>query len=143
MTNLTAIGLDKYKIDYVEVHPEVDEKITRANSPNCTCWKKGKCLTLINVLTNWKNPQCPRHMTRMKFSSIRRPDGCTWEYYRCPSFRWWTRCYVTSGAHEVHEYLKRVRQQSQPFYQKTDPARFRCQCDRSLVRATSLSVKNP
>ena len=26
MTNLIAIGLDKYKKDYVKVHPEVDEK---------------------------------------------------------------------------------------------------------------------
>lgn len=26
MTNLTAIGLDKYKKDYLEVQPEVDEK---------------------------------------------------------------------------------------------------------------------
>ena len=80
VTNLTAIGLDKYKKDYVEVHPEVDEKITKADSPNCKCWEKDKCLTPINVWTNWKNLQCPRHMTPMKFSSIRRPDGSTWEY---------------------------------------------------------------
>ena len=82
VTNLTAIGLDKYKKDYVEVHPEVDQNITKTNSPNCKCWKKDKCLTPINVWTNWKNLQCPRHMTPMKFSSIRRPDGSTWEYWK-------------------------------------------------------------
>jgi len=86
---------------------------------------------------------CPRHMIPMKFNSIKRPDGSTWEYYRCPSSRFWTRCYVTCGAHEVHEYLKRASEQTHPSYEKVDPALFKCQCDKSLVLATSHSVKNP
>ena len=88
-------------------------------------------------------PTCPRHMTPMKFNSIQRPYGSTWEYYRCPSSRWWTRYYVTCGAHEVDEYLKRVSEQTHPSYQKIDPCLFRCQCDKSLILATSHSVKNP
>jgi len=86
---------------------------------------------------------CPRHMTPMRYNSIRKPDGSTWEYYRCPSSRFWTQCYVTCGAHEVREYLKRVSEQTHPSYDKVDPARFRCQCDKSLVLATSHSVHNP
>jgi len=86
---------------------------------------------------------CPRHMTPMCYDSITKSDGSTWEYYRCPTSRFWTQCYVTCGAHEVHEYLKRVSEQTHPCYEKVDPARFRCQCDKSLVLATSHSVNNP
>ena len=79
---------------------------------------------------------CPRHMTPMRYNSITKSDGSTWDYYRCPSFQFWTQCYVTCGAHEVREYLKRVSEQTHPSYDKVDPARFRRQCDKSLVLAT-------
>jgi len=97
----------------------------------------------LDVLDKHEPLLCPRHMTPMRYNSITKPDGSTWEYYRCPSSRFWTQCYVTCGAHEVREYLKRVSEQTHPSYDKVDPTRFRCQCDKSLVLATSHSVHNP
>ena len=79
----------------------------------------------------------------MKFGSVQTPNGSTWEYYRCPSFRFFTKCYVTCGAREVSTYLQRVAEQTHPCFKKIDPARFRCQCNKSLVLVTSHSANNP
>ena len=46
-------------------------------------------------------------------------------------------------VHEVGDYLRRVERQTHPCYKDIDPARFRCDCDLSLVLATSHSVNNP
>ena len=91
-----------------------------------------------------QDPICPRCMVPMKFGSVQTPEGGTWwEYYRCPSSRFYTKCYVTCGASEVSAYLKRVDEQTHPCYKTIDPARFRCLCNKSLVLATSHSEANP
>ena len=97
----------------------------------------------LDQLEKHQPPQCPRHMVPLKFGSVTCPDGSTFKYYRCPSKRFYTKCYVTCGADEVHTYLKRVRAQTHPCYKKIDPARFRYECNKSLVLATSHSVNNP
>ena len=50
---------------------------------------------------------------------------------------------VTCSASEVGDYLRHVEKQTYPCYNKIDPARFCCECDLSLVLATSHSVNNP
>jgi hypothetical protein len=88
-------------------------------------------------------PHCPRCRVVLKWDVVKKQDGTDWEYYRCPNHRWFTKCYVTCGADEVNEYLKRVEEQTHPFYDRIDPARFRCECNKSLVLATSHSANNP
>ena len=83
-------------------------------------------------------PQCPRCRVPMKCGSVSCPDGKTFEYYRCPSARFYTKCYVTCGADEVGTYLRRVKEQTHPCYNDIEPARFRCDCNKSLVLATSM-----
>ena len=79
MTNLIAIRLDKYKKDYVEVHPEVDKKGEFAELQVLEeVFDSDQCL---DQLERNKRPQCPRHMTHIKFSSIRTHDGSTQECY--------------------------------------------------------------
>ena len=56
---------------------------------------------------------------------------------------WDTKCYVTCSADEVGDYLKRVDKQTHACYKGIDLTRFRCECDLSLVLATSHSVNNP
>ena len=88
-----------------------------------------------------QDPICPRCMVPMKFGSVQTPEGGTWwEYYRCPSSRFYTKCYVTCGASEVSAYLKRVDEQTHPCYKTIDPARFRCLCSKSLVLVWGLSI---
>ena len=136
---MTPQGLDKYKKEYVEVLPELDGQ---GEITEVQVLEEGEIFDPDHFLEHF-TPTCPRHKSPLKFNTIQRPDGSTWEYYRCPASRFWTRCYVTCGAHEVNEYLKRVRDQTHPSYQKIDSTRFRCQCDKSLILATSHSVKNP
>ena len=89
-------------------------------------------------------PQCPRCQVPKRFASIPGSGGDNFEYYRCPTRCWDTKCYVTCPADEVREYLmRRVERQIHPCYKKIDPARFHCECDLSLVLATSHSVNNP
>ena len=88
-------------------------------------------------------PYCPRCEVPMHYGSVPCPDGSIFEYYRCPTTRFNTKCYVTCPIKEVKEYLRRVKEQTHPCYQKIDPARFRCDCHKSLVLATSHSVNNP
>ena len=88
-------------------------------------------------------PHCPRCKVRMTYGSVPCPDGKTFEYYRCPSARFYTKCYVTCGVKEVGDYLRRVEKQTHPCYKEIDPARFRCDCNKSLVLATSHSINNP
>ena len=138
---MPLIGLDKFKKDnvIVEVPPEVDDK--------------GE-FTEVQVLEEFDPDQfldqlkkqdhtCPRCWVPMKFGSVQTPDGSTWEYYRCPSARFYTKCYVNCGASEVSAYLQRVAEQTHPCYKSIDPARFRCLCNKSLVLATSHSAANP
>ena len=88
-------------------------------------------------------PQCPRCKVPMKFGEVEQRDGNIWKYYRCPTSNWDTKCYVTCPVNEVGDYLRRVERQTHPCYKDIDPARFRCDCDLSLVLATSHSVNNP
>ena len=37
-------------------------------------------------------PHCPRCKVRMTYGSVPCPDGKTFEYYRCPSARFYTKC---------------------------------------------------
>lgn len=88
-------------------------------------------------------PHCPRCKVLMTYGSVPcAPDG-TFEYYRCPSTRFYTKCYVTCGVKEVGDYLRRIEKQTHPCYNEIDLARFRCDCNKSLVLATSHSVNNP
>ena len=89
---------------------------------------------------NTSTPTCPRHLTPMKFNSIKRPYGSTGEYYRCPSSKFSTRSYVTCGAHKVHKYLRRAYEQTHPSYEKMDPTHFWRQCNKSLVPQEHLQV---
>ena len=89
------------------------------------------------------SPYCPRCDVPMNYGSVPCPDGSIFEYYRCPTTRFNTKCYVTCPTKEAKEYLRRVKEQTHPCYQKIDPARFRCDCHKSLVLATSHSVNNP
>ena len=79
----------------------------------------------------------------MKFGEVEQANGNIWKYYRCPTSNWDTKCYVTCPVDEVGDYLRRVERQTHPCYKDIDPARFRCDCDLSLVLATSHSVNNP
>ena len=88
-------------------------------------------------------PQCPRCQVPMKFGEVQQFNGNTWRYYRCPTKFWDTKCYVTCSASEVGDYLRRVEKQTHPCYKEMDKARFHCECDHSLVLATSHSVNNP
>ena len=73
-------------------------------------------------------PECPRCLVPMRYGSIPGSGGENFEYYRCPTKCWDTKCYVTCPANEVRAYLKRVEKQTHPCYKEIDPARFRCQC---------------
>ena len=88
-------------------------------------------------------PQCPRCQVPMKFGEVEQSNGNIWKYYRCPTNNWDTKCYVTCSVDEVGDYLRRVERQTHPCYKDVNPARFRCDCDLSLVLATSHSVNNP
>ena len=87
-------------------------------------------------------PQCPRCEVPMTYGSTQCSDGKTFDYYRCPTKYCGTNCYVTCAVDEVGDFLRCVQRQTHPCY-KIDPARFRCDCDLSLVLATSYSVNNP
>ena len=88
-------------------------------------------------------PHCPRCDVPMTYETVERSGGKTFNFYRCPTKNWGTKCYVTCAVDEVGDYLRRVQRQTHPCYKKIDPARFRCDCDLSLVLATSHSVNNP
>ena len=87
--------------------------------------------------------QCPRCKVALRYGEITQTNGNTWRYYRCPTRSWDTKCYVTCSADEVDEYLKCVDKQTHVCYKGIPLARFRCECDLSLVLATSHSVNNP
>ena len=124
---MSRIGLEKFEKDnVVELPPKVDDK--------------GE-LTKVQVLEEFDPDQfldqlkkqdhtCPRCWVPMKFGSVQNPNSSTWEYYRCPSARFYTKCYVRCGASEVSVYLQRVAEQTHP-------------CYKSLVLATSHSAANP
>ena len=75
--------------------------------------------------------------------SIQRGDGSQWEYYRCPTTRFDTKCYVTCGWENLATYLKAVEDQTHPVYAHIPPERFKCQCDMSMILTMSKSEKNP
>ena len=87
--------------------------------------------------------QCPRCKVALRYGEITQTNGNIWRYYRCPTRSWDTKCYVTCSADEVDEYLKCVDKQTHVCYKGIHLARFRCECDLSLVLATSHSVNNP
>jgi len=87
--------------------------------------------------------RCPSCVVPMSHGCVKTPDGRDWEYYHCPSTWWTTKCYVTCGADELPEYLQRVHTQTHPCYRNIAPERFLCDCNKSLVLATSRSEKNP
>ena len=90
------------------------------------------------------SPCCPRCNVPMYYGCIKDTDGSVaYEYYRCPEVRFFTKCYVTCAAKELHEYLPSVQTQTHPCYRNIDPARFRCHCNKSLVLTISRSQKNP
>ena len=88
-------------------------------------------------------PQCPRCQVPLNSGEVEQSNGNIWKYYRCPTNNWDTKCYVTCHVDEMADYLRRVERQTHPCYKDIDSARFRCDCDLSLVLATSHSVKNP
>ena len=88
-------------------------------------------------------PQCSRCKVPMKFGEVEQTNGNLWKFYRCPTNSWGTKCYVTCHVDEVGDYLRRVERQTHPCYKNIDHARFRCDCNLSLVLATSHSVNNP
>ena len=96
----------------------------------------------LNQLEQYQ-PQCPRCLVPIRYENIRGSDGEDLEYYSCPTKYWGTKCYVTCPADEVKEYLRCVDKQTHPCYKKIDVARFHCECNFSLVLATSHSVDNP
>ena len=113
---MTPIGLDKFKKDSVvcEVPPVVDDK---GEFTEVQVLEEGEVFDpdeFLDQLEKHQPPKCPRHMVPLKFRSVTCPDGSTFKYYRCPSKRFYTKCYVTCGADEVHTYLKRVRAQTHP-----------------------------
>ena len=86
---------------------------------------------------------CPRCQVLPRFGEITQTNGNLWRYYRCTTRSWDTKCYVTCSADEVSDYLKRVDKQTHACYRGIHLARFRCECDLSLVLATSHSLNNP
>ena len=87
--------------------------------------------------------ECPRCLVPLVSGEVPQSNGNTWRYYKCPTKNWDTKCFVTCSVDEVGDYLKRVKRQMHACYREIDPARFRCECDLSLVLATSHSVNNP
>ena len=74
-------------------------------------------------------PECPRCQVPMRYGTVSGSDGENFEYYRCPTKSWGTKCYVTRAVNEVNDYLRRVKKQTHPCYKKIGPARFRCEYD--------------
>lgn len=89
------------------------------------------------------SPQCPRCHVDLKKGIVKRKDGTKWKYYRCPTSRFETKCYVTCGEDEIDTYLQQVEKQTHPCYVKIPPEKFRCECNLSMVLALSKSEKNP
>ena len=141
---MTLAGLDKFKKDTVltEVPPVPDAK---GEITEVQILEDGEVFDpdeFLNRLEQYQ-PQCPRCLVPMRYENIPVSGGEDLEYYSCPTKYWGTKCYVTCLADEVKEYLRRVDKQTHPCYKKIDMARFRCECDLSLVLATSHSVDNP
>ena len=142
MQVLEPLGLDRFKKDnLIELPPEVDHRGESTEVQVLEEFNPDQFLKQMNPQV----PICPRCMVPMKYGSVKTKEGGTWfEYYRCPSERFYTKCYVTCGVNEgVSAYLKRVDEQTHPCYRNIDPARFRCLCNKSLVLATSHSQSNP
>lgn len=57
---------------------------------------------------------------------VKRKDGGKWKYVRCPSTRNGVKCFITCGADEVHEYVRRVENQLHPIYKSFDREKFIC-----------------
>ena len=141
---MAFVGLDKFKKDTVltEVPPVTDEE---GEITEVQVLEEGEVFDPDQFLEEMAKhqPECPRCQVPMRYGSIPGSGGENFEYYRCPTKCWDTKCYVTCPANEVSAYLKRVEKQTHPCYKEIDPARFRCECDHSLVLATSHSVNNP
>ena len=84
-------------------------------------------------------PQCPRCLNDLTMGSIQYGDGSQWEYYRCPTTRFDTKCYVTCGRENLETYLKAVEEQTHPVYAQIPPERFKCQYDMSMILTMSKS----
>jgi len=95
----------KRKITFKEIPPVVNEQGEHSE------------VQVFEILANLYNtppppppPQrCPRCVVPMSHGCIKTPDGRDWEYYRCPSTWWTTKCYVTCGEKELPEYLQCVQ----------------------------------
>ena len=84
-------------------------------------------------------PQFPRCLNDLAMGSIQHGDGSQWEYYRCPTTRFDTKCYVTCGRENLATYLKAVEEQTHPVYAQIPPERFKCQYDMSMILTMSKS----
>ena len=154
-------GLAQYEKDKVvltEIPPEKDEKgevLEERETPGeyfemppfdpddfLEELNKHQPTTSFNNTTSYKY-ECPRCQVPLRLGEITQANGNLWRYYRCPTRSWDTKCYVTCSADEVDEYLKCVDKQTHMCYKGIPLARFRCECDLSLVLATSHSVNNP
>ena len=145
-------GLAKFEKDRVltEIPPEKDEK---GEVTEVQVLEEGEIPDGFHVAVFDPNEfrekleqfqlQCPRCKVPFKYGEVEQSNGNIWKYYRCPTSSWDTKCYVTCPVGEVGDYLRRVERQTHPYYKEIDPARFRCDCDLSLVLATSRSVSNP
>ena len=110
---MTAVGLDKFKKDPVvltEIPPVPDEK---GEIVEVQVLKEGKIPEKVQVavfdpdefLGKWEQhqfgPQCPRCQVPMKFESIPGSGGENFNYYRCPTKCWDTKCCVACPGNEV------------------------------------------
>ena len=82
----------------------------------------------------------------MEYDEVTTKKGTQWCYYRCPSVKDFTKCFVACGADELDQYLERVKATLHPCYGRGpdsyDPCMMRCYCNKSLILAMSRSDKN-
>ena len=96
--------------------------------------------------TSGHNPSRPVCGEVLNYDEITKQDGDVWRYLRCPTTKFFTKCFVTCGITDAPLYLDRVRETLHPVYSlgpdNIDPASMRCYCNKSLILALSKSEKN-
>ena len=140
---MTLVELGKFKEDPVltEICPLPNEK---GEIVEVQVLEEGEVFDPDAFLDQLKQPTSMPSMSS-KHEIWKHPGsgGENFDYYRCSTQCWDTKCYVNCPADEVREYLRHVEKQTHPYYKTIDPACFRFEFDLSLLLATSHSVNNP
>ena len=90
--------------------------------------------------------QCPLCETELQYDEVDTKKGDTWCYYRCPSVKEYTKCFVSCGQDDIDRYLPLVQNQLHQLFRGTPESfitsHMRCYCQMSLILALSKSTRN-